>query len=363
MNPSPSPPQEAEQVRHAGRLTPASPRPQTVPSPANIPILELQMDPNYNESLQANGTLSPASHTPNHFTTTTPNHFTNTTPYLAGSPANHQIAGAHGDGGGFAQSAAYGGSTGAQAQGTSSIHNYSAQQQPSTASTLQALPAPGHGLHSVYSYAHDPAYAAQHAQAQSAPGAHYQTESGAGADVLALLDSLNASANSAPTAQHVASSNPSQSAQLQGNAPALSLAGASHLPPRPPAQDKSTTHPNYKADDDIRSFHPPSHQAPNTQQRGGNGQLQPVSVRMSNYGSTPHGVASPTGPDSARRQREMRSETPDDEDARWPPEVNRRYEEFLDQERKFVTEGQWDQFPMGSRLFIGKSTSLLANAP
>ena len=35
--------------------------------------------------------------------------------------------------------------------------------------------------------------------------------------------------------------------------------------------------------------------------------------------------------------------------------MNRLYEAFLDQERKFVTEGQWDQFPMGSRLFIGES--------
>jgi hypothetical protein len=44
----------------------------------------------------------------------------------------------------------------------------------------------------------------------------------------------------------------------------------------------------------------------------------------------------------------------DDEDARWPPEINKMYEEFLEDERKFVTDGQWDQFPMGSRLFIGR---------
>ena len=359
MNPSPSPPEEAEQVRHAGRLTPASPRPQTVPSPANIPILELQMDPNYHESLQANGTLSPASHFPSQ--SHTPNLFT-TTPYFTGPPTNHQNTGAQGDGGGVAQSAAYGGSTGAQAQGTSSIHNYSSQHQPSTAPTTQALPAPGHGLHSIYPYAHDPAYAAQHAQTYSAPGAHYQTESSAGADVLALLDSLNTSANSAPTAQHVASPISSQSAQLQSHASAPTLVGASHLPPRPPAQDKSATHPNCIADDDIRSFHPHSQQAPSTLQRGSNGQQQPVAVRISNYGSAQQGVISPTRPGSARRQQDLRSETPDDEDVRWPPEVNRRYEEFLDQERRFVTEGQWDQFPMGSRLFIGKTTSPLVNA-
>ena len=54
----------------------------------------------------------------------------------------------------------------------------------------------------------------------------------------------------------------------------------------------------------------------------------------------------------------QRSTSPgDDEDIRWGPEVNRLYEAFLEQERKFVTEGQWDQFPMGSRLFIGEHLS------
>jgi hypothetical protein len=65
-----------------------------------------------------------------------------------------------------------------------------------------------------------------------------------------------------------------------------------------------------------------------------------------------HDVSTTSG--HVQQQPGERSETPDDEDQRWPPEVNRRYEEFLDQERKFVTEGQWDQFPMGSRLFIGE---------
>lgn len=70
------------------------------------------------------------------------------------------------------------------------------------------------------------------------------------------------------------------------------------------------------------------------------------------------GAQSPTGQGSApKRQSGQRSETPDDEDIRWPPEVNKKYEDFLDQERRFVTEGQWDQFPMGSRLFIGKRMS------
>jgi len=43
-----------------------------------------------------------------------------------------------------------------------------------------------------------------------------------------------------------------------------------------------------------------------------------------------------------------------DADARWGPEIQKLYDEFLAEERTYVTEGQWDRFPVGSRLFIGK---------
>jgi hypothetical protein len=131
----------------------------------------------------------------------------------------------------------------------------------------------------------------------------------------------------------------------QPNANASSLPSATNLPARPPTQD----HPNYNQTDDIRSYHP---QNQNVQQRS-NGSTQSLSVPNQLFATQ---AQSPTTPGLAQQQQQQgqRSETPDGEDQRWPPEVNRRYEEFLDQERKFVTEGQWDQFPMGSRLFIGK---------
>jgi hypothetical protein len=49
----------------------------------------------------------------------------------------------------------------------------------------------------------------------------------------------------------------------------------------------------------------------------------------------------------------------DDLDAKWGPEVQKLYDEFLANERMYVTEGLWDRFPIGSRLFIGKQTNLL----
>lgn len=353
QNYSPSEPEEAEHIRHQ-QLTPESPRPQTVPSPANIPILELSMDPNFHESAHNNnGTSTPASQ---HFASQsqTPNPLAST-PYFAdlSTAANnsYQHVGAQGAGGGtpgYAQSAAYSGGAGTQAQDTSSIHNFSAQHQSRAASISDATQTqnPGQEAPSAYPYAH-------HAPAQSAPGAHYQTEGAGGTnvDVQALLDSLAPSAHNASANQYAAPQMSPQSMQAQPSASAASL------PPRPPAQDQPATHPNYNPNDDIRSFHPHSQQPPNTQQRAGNGILQPLNILAQNYGAmSQRGAQSPNTPAIAQQlQHGQRSETPDDEDIRWPPEVNRKYEEFLDQERKFVTEGQWDQFPMGSRLFIGKA--------
>ncbi|KAF2827558.1 hypothetical protein CC86DRAFT_393659 [Ophiobolus disseminans] len=350
QNYSPPEPEEAEHTSYQ-QLTPESPRPQNVPSPSNIPILELSMDPNFHESAHNNGTSTPASQ---QFASQsqTPNPLAST-PYFtdpaATASSNYQSVGALGAGGGtpgYAQSATYGGSTGTQTQDTSSIQNFSAQHQSRAASTSDATQTqnPGQDFHSAYPYAH-------HAPAQSAQGAHYQTEGNAGAnvDVQALLDSLTPSVQNASSGQYAAPQMSPQSMQAQPNASAASL------PPRPPAQDQPATHPNYNPNDDIRSFHPHSQQAPNTQQRAGNGQLQPLNVRGHNYTSMSQGGAqSPRAAANAQQsQQGQRSETPDDEDIRWPPEVNRKYEDFLDQERKFVTEGQWDQFPMGSRLFIG----------
>jgi hypothetical protein len=351
MNNSPSPPQEAEHIRHQ-QLTPESPRPQIVPSPANIPILELQMDPNFHESAHNNGGIAtPASQFASH--SQTPNPLAST-PYFSDptAAAGQQSVSAQGVEGamqGYAQSAPYGQAqdTSAAAAASASIHNFSAQLQSHAAAAHDAPP-PGQDHHSAYQFAHDSAYGGQQALAQSAQGAHYQTEgaTAVSVDVQALLDSLTPSAHNAPSGQYTVLQMTPQSAQAHSNASAASL------PPRPPAQDQ----PNYNPNDDIRSFHPHSQQASSAQQAG-NAQVQPMNLRGQNYGAMSQGgPQSPTVPGNAQsRQQGLRSETPDDEDIRWPPEVNKKYEEFLDQERKYVTEGQWDQFPMGSRLFIGKA--------
>jgi hypothetical protein len=353
MRPNSSPPQEAEHIRHQS-LPVESPRPQNVPSPANIPILVEQMDPNYNELSHSNGTSTPASHFPQQSQASSAH---TSPPYFAdqSSTANFQHVGTQHSGGanapgGYSQSAGFNGSMGTQAHDTSSMQNITSQQQARTASASDAAQVSAQRLHSAYPYSHEHAYAAQQAPAQSAQGAHYQTDAQAGSfiDVQALLDSLTPAANNAPAGQYAAPQMFTQSAQTHSNA--SSLPSAPTLPARPPTQDKPATHPNYNPNDDIRSYHPQSQRAPITQQKG-NG-IQSLNVQNQDLSGMP--AQSPTAPGFPHQQPGQRSQTPDEEDKRWPPEVNKKYEDFLDQERKFVTEGQWDQFPMGSRLFIGE---------
>lgn len=343
-----SPPQQAEHIRHQ-QLTPESPRPQQVPSPANIPILSLdkQMDPIFAESAYNSQHATPApqypsaaSHTLNPPASTASQsqyaHQSHMSGFHEGA-APGQSAGSGASTGG--PSSAYGGAVGShsqmqtqtQTQDTSSIQNYAAPHHTGAPATHDAQP-------QTLPY---------HTQYPAQP-AHYQIEAAAagGVDVQALLDSLTPSANHAPSGNY-ASQMSAQSAQPQGSASASLPQPTSNLPPRPPAQEKPVTHPNYDPSDDIRSYHPGSQMPSNTPQRAG--QSQPTGQQPS-----PTGAHMPSAPGSGQAQPQRSTSPGDDEDIRWGPETNRLYEAFLDQERKFVTEGQWDQFPMGSRLFIGE---------
>ena len=44
----------------------------------------------------------------------------------------------------------------------------------------------------------------------------------------------------------------------------------------------------------------------------------------------------------------------EDENLPWGPNTQKEYDSFLAAERKYVLEGNWDKFPIGSRLFLGK---------
>ncbi len=327
-----SPPDEPEHIRRGRTLTPESPKPLHYPSPSNIPILEMQ-DPLLNEPGLAIG--SPASFQYPQQTHTPGENLQN-----AGS------LGATPDG--YAHMAAYNGSMGAQAHDTSSIQNF-ATHQPPASSYSDATSAPARSAYPLPSPAN--AYQAQQSQTQAVPGDPFQLAPNAtSVDVQAILDTLSTPANNTISSQYVASSMPPQPIHPQGHPSSSTLPAAPNLPARPPAQAKRATHPNYNPNDDIRSFHPHS-------SHRGSTQLQPLTIRGGHDESAMRSNTSPSTPAYGQRQsfEQGRSASPgdDDEDQRWPAHVNKQYEDFLDQERRFVTEGQWDQFPNGSRLFIG----------
>ncbi|KAF2263522.1 hypothetical protein CC78DRAFT_581413 [Lojkania enalia] len=355
-----SPPQEAEHVR-GKTLTPESPKPVHYPSPSNIPILEKQMDPMFNDPALSVGT--PASFQSYPQQTQTPSAQSTTSFYVEQQPApNFQNVAAHSSVGAapteYSQSTGYGAGVGSQTQDTPSIQNYSTHNQALAASYREASSTPGQDTRSAYPVSYDPnLYAVHQTHAQQPQGDQYNAQASTGGiNFQALLDTLSPTGKSGGSDQYATPSVQSQPSPLS-QTPISSLPAAPNLPPRPPPQEKPATHPNYNPNDDIRSYHPHSQKPPNAQFRGP-GPLQTLNTRggMANQDSlsATRSNQSPSTPGYApRRSVDLRSATPDDEDARWPPEINKLYEDFLEEERKFVSDGQWDQFPAGSRLFIG----------
>lgn len=212
-------------------------------------------------------------------------------------------------------------------------------------------------------------------------GVNYQT----------LLDNLSPSAATAPYVSGITAATttvPTDESNIPQTATERSLPTPAGLPPRPPPQEKPAIHPNYAATDSIRSFHnlhtqnsnvPTSYQsqtsnywpqatlppliaaagAPGTSSAP-NGLLPPP---LATFQQSQHPVLQQQSPSTPSYRQRDRLDSPatkgsasadGDDDTPWGPDVQRKYDEFLREERAYVTEGLWDRFPPGSRLFVGK---------
>ena len=202
-----------------------------------------------------------------------------------------------------------------------------------------------------------------------------------GVDYQNLLDTLSPSASTAPSAPAVTAATTSAPADLLllQSTPEKSLQTAQGLPPRPPPQDKPSIHPNYASSDNIRSFHQIPAQTSNissvfaSQQSnyptnpglptviaapgapgassGANG-LPPPPVATFQQATTTQDIGQDGGMDTDASKV---SPLEGDYEAPWGADVQKKYDKFLHDERIYVTEGLWDRFPHGSRLFIGKN--------
>ncbi|KAE8445608.1 hypothetical protein EG329_013242 [Mollisiaceae sp. DMI_Dod_QoI] len=214
------------------------------------------------------------------------------------------------------------------------------------------------------------------------------TSSG-GIDIQQLLDNITANAEKKDAFIAIQSANSSTVPTPKSNS---GLPVHSSLPPRPNIPQK-------RQYDDIQKYHttptglpqPPTSfrppgvptslvaaGAPGTSTDPRGGLPPPPGVSIDSRGGLPPpptanfrstlSTSSPISPASytqinrssvqGNQTKSVGSQDEADElDAKWGPEIQRIYDEFLENERHFVLEGLWDRFPNGSRLFIGNLPS------
>ncbi|EHK99736.1 putative Uncharacterized RNA-binding protein C3H8.09c [Glarea lozoyensis 74030] len=179
------------------------------------------------------------------------------------------------------------------------------------------------------------------------PSNQYENIANGGVDIQQLLDNITANAerNEAASAQ----SPSSQNANSSYPKPSVALPAHSSLPPRPLAQ-------NYAQNEDMQKYHA----GPPGMYRDPTGGLPPPP--SSSFRQPMQSTASPNSPSFNQfgppgQLKGEQGDEVDDIDARWGPEVQAKYDAFLERERKNVTEGLWERFEKDSRLFLGNLPS------
>lgn len=349
-----SPPLEAQ--RFGRSQTPESPRPIAIPEPSNIPVLQNQMDPVFNdtatydirpdsqpsttfknpssesgemhyEDLNAKSQAlqqsllndqAEAQRVQNHAAPTNDAKNTQismpkqTEQLLSSAPADHAIA---------------------------QHNNHVDQSQEHISSTGENPSQPGLSL-------------AQNRenQGQNASGDHN------GIDYESILASI-----AAPTSDNVPIAKPSAPEDAHvSSAVEKPLPAAIGLPPKPPLPEKPTNFAQYNMPDSFNSSYYPNTSVTTTA-------IDDVDTSPVKASPAPNGLAPPpslpsqhTSGFAAQSSIEPQTQTsqlylpqPSDTERPWGPEIQQIYDKFLEDERMYVTEGVWDKFPLGSRLFVG----------
>ena len=217
---------------------------------------------------------------------------------------------------------------------------------------------------------------------------------GDGVNYQALSDNISSSASTVTPAENAFSVNTAPSSIFHApstssaQTPIATLPIPAGLPPRPPQQEKPAIHPNYTPGEDIRSYHNPPPQtsnAPASYNAQPSSSYRPPQGYPHSNGVAPNGLPPPplatfqqsmskpsqpqrSPPTSQYRQRDSygknggkpatsTNEANDEHPKRL--EIERQYEDFLHDEEIYVSEGTWDRFPQGSRLFVGELRTIL----
>ncbi len=380
---NPTPPIEVQ--RFGRSQTPESPRPLHAPQPSNIPVLHNQMDPVFNDTatydIPNNNLFPPYSEQYRNFPDSSAEDHDPVQSFFRGAEAESFLSQ---DLTRQEQSkladATVAQPTEPAALSVSTEHNDN--DLPASASALLGpMPAPSSQQTASFpSLANEKAIIqAEDAQAfssypasqalppsSSAPS-DTKSEEG-GVDYQSLLDTIAQSASTAPPADAMIAPN---TAVSDAHQPTKSFPSIPGLPPKPPTQDAS---PEFASDQTSQAMQLPPIIEPGTQpqvQQGSRAHGDMIVTQTGSGGVHANGVMSL--PPMYQIPAEMSYPAPIDTtmanthqaygpssapgDRPWTPNTQRVYDKFLEEERGYVTEGIWDKFPNGSRLFVGNLAS------
>ncbi|KGO70405.1 Nucleotide-binding, alpha-beta plait [Penicillium italicum] len=373
---TPSPPDEALHFR-GKTLTPESPRPLHIPEPSNIPVLENQMDPVFNDT--STYERSAYKQVPQ-----THDGWLHRGLKDKGEPSQTQDAGSfhglqpnRGMQNEMIASAYYppNPTAGSENPGNQSLSfslpDFTYSHAAPVAPASQAF-----ATGSEVDHAHNPE---QSRMPDSLIAEERGDQNAGGVNFQQLLDNLS-HPNPGATIPAVSSAEHSSLHQ----APAGESLKPQGIPAHPQAQSRDSIQAHYTPNGEV-AYHqlPSAHDAAATASpayspqpsniqpqhqsqtfKVASGEVSTVNnllPAIATYPQTPSTGAESQGslqePSVAskkvRLDKQGRPIKLSDEDTPWGPEVQKKYDEFLHDERIYVTEGLWDRFPMGSRLFVG----------
>jgi len=355
-------------------LSPASPKPLHFPTPTNIPVLDKMMDVGFNQTEPH--MADPAMHD------------TELRPGAWQDPNAHveKVDAAPGEEG---------------ANHTAHASEAVSNTQMHMSSSHDASPV-GVGV-SAESVAqpmasYEPNPSATDSTSASHHADHLPAPLKSEVDVQALLQSLqtnSAQANPADTSHVATAQSPSQTHPPRApgiDSSPVSAAGLgappSGLPPRPPPQEQPLINANYShsqirdyhphaansayqnatarssntatsADPTSQSFAPPVHVSTEAGAESslGNSTSAITQEQQAIYGANLNRMQGTTPLESRREYKIAAGLNLSEDDQPWTADTQRKYDKFIEDERKYVSEGRWEQFPYGSRLFVGNLSS------
>ncbi len=412
------PPLEAQ--RFGRDQTPESPRPVHIPEPSNIPVLFNQMDPVFNDTetynIPHNQTFSPYSDSARAMNENDPDD-SNADEQDA---VQNFLRGAEEENARLDDPAQFPSTNGQTTQNETTVGadlfaalaNAPAYPQSSDAHAIPSQTqldavkpeAASHTSHDLppaieQTAALDSTNFTQAALAASSSdaGPTLKLESQAnpgGVDYQSLLDTISQSASTAPAADPVSAPTTAAAFAHSGAQSVLLVPG---LPPKPPAQAQSSDLSNVYAFPNVTNdqpglfqhvkqeehYQPMKHEEQSysvTQEAqyqpvnqdafshangvGSSAPYQPHFLPQSIPGQAPGTGAwpqpgshsSPISPTQSLQPPEPIRST-DPAERPWSPRTQILYDGFLEDERRYVTDGIWDKFPTGSRLFVGNLPS------